>query len=38
MLFSLWSEEAFRATKDVDFLGYGSSDSNLLTKTFQDIC
>ncbi len=38
MLFSLWSEEAFRATKDVDFLGYGSSDSKLLTKTFQDIC
>jgi len=38
MLFSLWSEEAFRATRDVDFLAYGASDPEVLCHTFEDLC
>lgn len=37
-LFSIWSEETHRPTRDADFLGYGDSDVESLISTFRNIC
>lgn len=36
-LFNLWYDQPFRATKDIDLLGVGSSDLEELRKCFVDI-
>lgn len=38
MLFSLWSEEPHRATRDLDLLGYGENTISHLEQVFEDIC
>ena len=38
MLFSLWSKEPFRATRDVDFLGLGDSSVPAMCRAFEEIC
>jgi hypothetical protein len=38
MLFSLWADVPYRATRDVDLLGYGDSAAERLVETFQAIC
>jgi len=38
MLFSYWSGDAFRATKDVDFLKSGEASIDYLTKVFIELC
>jgi predicted nucleotidyltransferase component of viral defense system len=37
-LFALWTGEMHRPTRDLDFLGYGRPDVNLLIGLFQEIC
>jgi predicted nucleotidyltransferase component of viral defense system len=37
MLFSLWSEEAHRATRDLDLLGHGESEIARLEAVFREI-
>jgi predicted nucleotidyltransferase component of viral defense system len=37
MLFSLWSEDAHRATRDLDLLGYGESEIARLEAVFREI-
>lgn len=36
-LFSVWSDEPHRATRDLDLLGYGNSTVAHLEQVFQDI-
>jgi hypothetical protein len=38
MLFSVWSDEPFRPTRDVDFLGQGDSSIPTTRKAFEEIC
>ena len=38
MLFSLWSTETHRPTRDVDLLGFGESDEATLQQIFSDLC
>jgi predicted nucleotidyltransferase component of viral defense system len=38
MLFSLWADVPYRATRDVDFLGYGDSAAERLVEIFRAIC
>ncbi|HKJ84071.1 MAG TPA: nucleotidyl transferase AbiEii/AbiGii toxin family protein [Mariprofundaceae bacterium] len=38
MLFSYWSGDAFRATKDVDFLKSGEASIEYLKRVFTDLC
>ena len=38
MLFSFWSGDALRATKDVDFLKSGEASIDYLTLVFTDLC
>jgi len=38
MLFTLWSNQAHRPTRDVDFLGFGDSDEVTLQETFRNLC
>jgi predicted nucleotidyltransferase component of viral defense system len=38
MLFSIWGEEAYRATTDLDLLGYGSNDPQSVAECFREIC
>lgn len=38
MLFSVWSDEPFRSTRDVDLLGQGDSSVPATRKAFEDIC
>jgi len=38
MLFSIWSGQPHRATKDIDLLGTGSPDLDRLAKIFRDVC
>lgn len=38
MLFCLWTDLPYRATKDIDLLGYGESDLDRLGDVFSDIC
>src|SRR5688572_4404452 len=37
MLFSLWSEDAHRATRDLDLLGHGGSEITRLEAVFREI-
>jgi Nucleotidyl transferase AbiEii toxin, Type IV TA system len=38
LLFDLWFDVPYRPTRDIDFLGFGSSELSQLHKTFQEIC
>lgn len=38
MLFSLWGAEMYRATRDVDFLGFGDSGVKEMEKVFRELC
>lgn len=38
MLFAVWGGESHRPTRDVDLLGFGTSELPLVEKIFQDIC
>lgn len=38
MLFQIWSEQAHRATRDMDFLSFGNSEIESLEKVFRTIC
>lgn len=38
MLFSLWKDLPYRATKDIDLLGYGEPDLTRLENIFKAIC
>jgi hypothetical protein len=38
MLFSVWSNEPFRSTRDVDLLGQGVSSVPATRKAFEEIC
>jgi len=38
MLFTAWTEEMHRPTKDLDLLGYGNNSGENLTALFQEIC
>lgn len=38
MLFAVWGGEAHRPTRDVDLLGFGSSELPQVVQIFQDIC
>lgn len=38
MLFSIWSDEPFRPTKDIDLLGFGEDSEERLRKIFQQVC
>ncbi|MEN9581809.1 MAG: hypothetical protein RJA70_4818 [Pseudomonadota bacterium] len=38
LLFTVWSQQPHRATRDIDLLGYGSPDLDRLTGVFCDIC
>lgn len=38
MLFSAWSAEPFRATRDLDFLGKGDNTVSAMTEIFNEIC
>ncbi len=38
LLFSLWQGSPHRATRDLDLLGYGSSDVGWLHDVFRDLC
>lgn len=38
MLFSLWGGETYRATRDVDFLGFGDSSTKEIEKVFRELC
>ncbi|GAB4329286.1 MAG: nucleotidyl transferase AbiEii/AbiGii toxin family protein [Calditrichia bacterium] len=37
-LFIAWSEDRYRPTKDLDFLGFGDASAPALKKIFQEIC
>lgn len=37
LLFTLWYDMPHRPTRDADFLGFGSSDIESITRTFRDI-
>jgi hypothetical protein len=38
MLFSLWSPTPYRATGDLDLLGYGEAEPERMAETFREIC
>jgi len=38
MLFSVWSNEVYRPTRDLDLLGYGDDSAEELKALFQGIC
>lgn len=38
MLFSVWSDEPFRATRDLDLLGKGDNTAPAMAKVFSEIC
>ena len=37
-LFWLWNKDFHRPTRDVDLLGFGDNDVQVLVRTFQEIC
>jgi len=37
-LFALWGSAAYRATRDIDFTGFGSSETANVLAAFRDIC
>lgn len=38
MLFALWDDQPHRATRDVDFLGFGDSSEDAVRDTFRTLC
>lgn len=38
MLFTLWDDQAYRATRDVDFLGFGDSSEDAVRDAFRALC
>ena len=38
MLFSVWTRERYRPTRDLDLLGYGENSEPRLRKVFREIC
>jgi Nucleotidyl transferase AbiEii toxin, Type IV TA system/Type I restriction modification DNA specificity domain len=38
MLFALWGGSLYRATRDLDFAGYGSSETDAVIAAVRDIC
>lgn len=38
MLFALWGGALYRATRDLDFTGYGASDGDSVLEAFREIC
>lgn len=38
MLFALWGGSLYRATRDLDFTGYGSSDTDAVIAAVREIC
>ena len=38
MFFSIWSDEPFRPTKDIDLLGFGEDSEVRLREIFQQVC
>ena len=38
MLFSVWTGDLHRPTKDIDLLGFGSNDIDVLVNDFKIIC
>ncbi len=38
MLFALWDDQPYRATRDVDFLGFGDSSEHAVRDTFRTLC
>lgn len=38
MLFALWDDQPYRATRDVDFLGFGDSSEDAVRDTFRTLC
>lgn len=38
MLFAIWTDGTHRPTRDVDLLGFGSSDTDELKRTFVELC
>jgi predicted nucleotidyltransferase component of viral defense system len=38
MLFSIWTEETYRPTRDVDLLGFGENDTVELEGIFRELC
>jgi hypothetical protein len=38
MLFTVWSRQSHRATKDIDLLGYGKPDRERLISVFRSVC
>lgn len=38
MLFSLWDDQPYRATRDVDFLGFGDSSEDAIRDAFHALC
>jgi hypothetical protein len=38
MLFAVWLPEAHRPTRDVDLLGFGSSELDLVERMFKELC
>jgi predicted nucleotidyltransferase component of viral defense system len=38
MLFALWDHQPYRATRDVDFLGFGDSNEDAMRDTFRTLC
>lgn len=37
-LFMVWTEQQYRPTRDLDFLCFGASSAERLTRIFQEIC
>ncbi|MCT7963908.1 nucleotidyl transferase AbiEii/AbiGii toxin family protein [Laspinema sp. D1] len=38
LLFSIWSDETHRPTRDLDLLGYGQTEIDYLEEVFREIC
>jgi predicted nucleotidyltransferase component of viral defense system len=38
MLFALWGGPVYRPTRDLDFTGYGSADTDDVLSAFRDVC
>jgi len=38
MLFAVWGQEAYRPTRDLDFLGYGPNEPSAVAECFREIC
>jgi predicted nucleotidyltransferase component of viral defense system len=38
LLFSIWSDETHRPTRDLDLLGYGQTEIDYLKQVFREIC